>query len=222
MPNIYYVFDDNLCKAESMTKEEILAAITQAVESHEISDVDTGFVTTLKEQNSNTALKFWVGTTAQYNAIAQKDSNCFYIVTDDSELDDLESEIANITRLQMAQADLKNRIILEETVTNGNGKTVDLDAGHNISEYSMVKVLVSGFKEVLCNVYWDGTNTVRITGTGTDDLNAGASSTTIITVNLWCNKENNQLTSNQTKETVISESSCSITTKSILRIKGVY
>ena len=34
-----------------MTKEQILAAITQAVESHTVSDVDTGFVTTLKEQN---------------------------------------------------------------------------------------------------------------------------------------------------------------------------
>ena len=87
----YYVFDDALCKFESMTKEEILAAITQAVESHEIADVDTGFVTTLKEQNRSTGLKFWAGTTAEYNALQTKDSNTFYILTDDAELDDLEA-----------------------------------------------------------------------------------------------------------------------------------
>jgi hypothetical protein len=67
-----------------MTKEQIITAIEQAVSSGEIKDVDTGFVTTLKEQNKNTGLKFWVGTSAEYNAIAEKEQNCFYILTDDT------------------------------------------------------------------------------------------------------------------------------------------
>lgn len=82
----YYVLCDDNCRFESMTKEQILAAITQAVEGHEIGDVDTGFVTTLKEQNKNTGLKFWVGTQAQYNALETKEPNCFYIITDEEDL----------------------------------------------------------------------------------------------------------------------------------------
>ena len=54
----YHVIANDKVKAESMTREQILAAITQAVETHEIFDVDTGFVTTIKETNKNKALKF--------------------------------------------------------------------------------------------------------------------------------------------------------------------
>lgn len=82
---------------EGMTKEQILAAITEAVESHTISDVNTGFVTTIKELNNGIGLKFWIGTTAQYNAIAEKENNVLYIKTDDTSA---ESINAAITALQ--------------------------------------------------------------------------------------------------------------------------
>lgn len=91
----YYVISDDNCKFESMTREQILAAITQAIEQGEISDIDTGFVTKLKEMNRNNALKFWIGTTAEYNAIQTKETNCFYILSDDTELEDIETEINN-------------------------------------------------------------------------------------------------------------------------------
>ena len=45
----YYCFCGSNCKYETMTKEQILAAIEQAVEDGEIRDVDTGFVTKVKE-----------------------------------------------------------------------------------------------------------------------------------------------------------------------------
>lgn len=92
----YYVISDDNCKFESMTREQILAAITQAIEQGDISDIDTGFVTKLKEMNRNNALKFWIGTTAEYNAIQTKETNCFYILSDDTELDDLETAISSI------------------------------------------------------------------------------------------------------------------------------
>ena len=41
----YYVLSENNCKFESFTKEQILSAIQQAVNSGEIKNVDTGFVT---------------------------------------------------------------------------------------------------------------------------------------------------------------------------------
>lgn len=95
MPNErkYYVISNDNCRFESMTKEQILAAITQAVESHSISDVDTGFVQTLKEQNHGTGLKFWFGTTAEYNALQTIEPDVFYILTDDTKFDDIEANI---------------------------------------------------------------------------------------------------------------------------------
>lgn len=88
----FYVIGDGNNLYEGMTKEQILAAITQAVESHTISDVDTGFVTKVKEQNKNKQLQLWVGTEAEYNAIATKDQNTLYIKTDDSTLENLEQQ----------------------------------------------------------------------------------------------------------------------------------
>lgn len=79
----YYVLSENNCKFESFTKEQILSAIQQAVDSGEIKNVDTGFVTKIKEQNKNAGLMFWVGTQAEYNALESKKNNCLYIITDD-------------------------------------------------------------------------------------------------------------------------------------------
>lgn len=92
----YYVISEDNCKFESLTKEEIYAAIVQAIEGHQITDVNTGFVTTLKEKNNNSGLSIWIGTTAQYNAIDPKENNCLYILSDDTELEDLETTISNL------------------------------------------------------------------------------------------------------------------------------
>ena len=102
----YYVISAGNNLTESMTKEQILSAITQAVESHTIADVDTGFVEKIKEQNSATNLKFWVGSTAQYNALATKEQGCFYLLTDDPQFEDMESSIENLlTDVAQLQSD---------------------------------------------------------------------------------------------------------------------
>lgn len=92
----YYVIGEGNNLYEGMTKEEILAAITQAVSTHAISDVDTGFVTTIKEKNKNNPLSLWVGTEAEFNAIEEKDQNCLYIKTDDSTLEAIGEELERI------------------------------------------------------------------------------------------------------------------------------
>lgn len=89
----YYVISDDNCKFESLTKEEILAAIVQAIESGEISDVDTGFVTTVKETNHNADLKFWYGTQTEYNALQTLDPDMYYIIKDDTRLDEIEAQL---------------------------------------------------------------------------------------------------------------------------------
>jgi hypothetical protein len=92
----YYVRCKTGCLAEAMTKEETLAAIKQAIETGEIKDVDTGFITKIKEQNAAQGLAFWVGTTAEYNALETKTDSCFYIITDDTSAEDLDAFIKEI------------------------------------------------------------------------------------------------------------------------------
>ena len=80
----YYCFCGSNCKYETMNKEQILAAITQAVKTGSIGDCDTGFITKVKETNNGGYVTFWVGTRAQYNALKEHTKNCFYIITDDT------------------------------------------------------------------------------------------------------------------------------------------
>jgi hypothetical protein len=80
----YYCFCSSNCKYETMTKEQILAAIAQAVETGSVSNCDTGFITKVKEINGGGYVTFWVGTQAQYNALENVQRNCLYIITDDT------------------------------------------------------------------------------------------------------------------------------------------
>ncbi len=164
----YYVHSDDNCRFESMTKEQILAAITQAVEGHSISDVDTGFVQVLKEQNHGAGLKFWIGSTAEYNALQSIEQDVFYILTDDTELEDIEADIESF------RADLTamGSIISDMQIKNGfvflneeNGipyaayfqVPIELDYIHGsnskyIEDFSLVTVQLSDGTKILCNV----------------------------------------------------------------------
>lgn len=94
----YYCYCDSNCKFETMTKEQILAAIANAISTGSVGDCDTGFVTKIKETNSGSYVTFWVGTQAQYNAIATKEQNCMYIITDDTQGADIAKALAAATQ----------------------------------------------------------------------------------------------------------------------------
>ena len=81
----YYCFCGSNCKYETMTKEQIIAAIAQAATTGFVFDTEAAFITKVKESNAGGFVTFWVGTTAQYNALTKKDPNCIYIKTDDTE-----------------------------------------------------------------------------------------------------------------------------------------
>ena len=100
---------------EGMTAEQIETAIVNAVESGTVGDIDTGFVTTLKEQNNGTGVMLWVGTTAEYNALDPKPNNCIFIKTDDTSATDIDTAI---TALQTAAGTASDNIItLQSAVT---------------------------------------------------------------------------------------------------------
>lgn len=93
MPEKYNVVGTSDSFYESMTKEEIIAAIVEAVEGGTVGDIDTGFVTILKEINKNIGIRLWVGTTAEYNALLDKPDNVIYIKTDDTTAEDINTAL---------------------------------------------------------------------------------------------------------------------------------
>lgn len=112
----YYCFCGSNCKYETMTKEQILAAITQAVETGSVGDCDTGFITKVKETNKGGYVTFWVGTRAQYNALESKAENCIYIMTDDTTGEDIYRALAD-NQDYMARL-VEDLAALEESVAN--------------------------------------------------------------------------------------------------------
>lgn len=79
-----YCYCENNCKYETLDKEEILAAIAQAIETGKVGECDTGFITTLKTING-TPLKFFVGEQSEYEALAAEQKiNLFAIITNDT------------------------------------------------------------------------------------------------------------------------------------------
>lgn len=138
----YYVLCAANCKFEGMTKEQILTAITQAVETGEIIDVDTGFVTKIKEQNHNSSLSFWLGTSAEYNALAEKAEDCFYIITDDTAaadfgraLEEVRETAANITAASSA---LQKDIAAENAALRENIEASNAALQSNIAAETVV------------------------------------------------------------------------------------
>lgn len=101
--NYYVVCDDN-CRFEGMTKEQIITAIEQAIETGSVGDIDAGFITKIKETNRNAELKFWVGTQAEYNAISVPSQNTFYIITDSDD----ERRIINTVVAEIENSLLQN------------------------------------------------------------------------------------------------------------------
>lgn len=121
----YYVLCDDDSRHESMTKEQILAAIKQAVETGTIGDCDAGFITKVKETNGGSYVTFWVGTRAEYNALLTIQRNCVYIITDDTTNEDIEKAIADATKAAeeargaiagSAAIDISDKIALQMSV----------------------------------------------------------------------------------------------------------
>lgn len=91
-----YALDSGKNSWLTMTKEQILAAITQAVSTGEIKDIDAGFITKLQEMNKQGVLQLWVGTMAEFEALEEKSENMLYLFTDDPTVTDIESELKNL------------------------------------------------------------------------------------------------------------------------------
>lgn len=96
--------------AEDLTELLPIAeeAIEECEEAAEKANRAASGVVTI-EQNTQSTLKFWVGTQAEYDAIVTKENGCFYIISDDATEADLLAEIANkVTKLVLYDGEETN------------------------------------------------------------------------------------------------------------------
>ena len=96
MPIVIYGIDGANNKIETMTKEQILDAIAQAQQGHSVFDYDDAFISKIKEINHGNQLRFWIGTQAEYNAIATHENNVLYIISDDNSKEEIVAAIENL------------------------------------------------------------------------------------------------------------------------------
>jgi len=113
----YYVYCEDNCKFEGMTKQQVINAITEATGATPTS-VDDAFITMIKEQNGNRNLKFWVGTQAQYNALTPA-NDVVYIITDGDALGDISARVTN------TESDITG---LKGRITTAEGAIVNINA----------------------------------------------------------------------------------------------
>lgn len=94
-PKVYAICDSN-CRWETLTREQILTAIMQAVNEGTIGDIDSGFISTIKTING-TGIKFFYGTQNEYNALPKEQkANLAKFITDDETFENINSEIESI------------------------------------------------------------------------------------------------------------------------------
>lgn len=97
----FYCYCENNCKYETLSKEQILTAIANAIETGSVGNCDTGFITTIKTING-LPLRFFIGEQADYEALSADDKkNLFALITNDTTKESLLKSISEM------QTDLK-------------------------------------------------------------------------------------------------------------------
>lgn len=136
---VYAICSDD-CKFETMTKEDILAAIQQAIEQGYVSEPGEAVFSKIKEINANGTAQIWVGTEAEFNAlnIAQNihksvvrvgTDGVLYLCTDDTSINDvtpIEGGGTNATSAAKARETLG--------ITPANIGAAEAGHGHKVTE----------------------------------------------------------------------------------------
>lgn len=191
----YYVLCDDNCKFESMTKEQIISAIAEAT-GHTVTDIDEAFITKLKETNRGNAVKIWVGTQAEYNALVSSfniEEDTIYLTNDG---DDISGLIEDVERLKPDVESLKEEALKKGAVLfsgylpYSQKQYADSDAVYlenkDILKYKLVTVKDHSGNEIVCTVTVDDIADTaawfRITGAGHECVNFGEGTSEIVTL----------------------------------------
>lgn len=115
MADIYNVIRGDGVFFEGMTKEQIISAIAEAT-GKTVEDIDSAFITKLKEINKGNALRLWMGTNAEYNKIEPKEDDVLYYVTDDTFVEDVDNALDGIDG--RINANYQEIVNLNESINN--------------------------------------------------------------------------------------------------------
>lgn len=190
-PTVYVICDQN-CKFESMTKEQILTAIMQAVNEGKIGDINGGFITTVKTING-APLRFFVGEQAEYDALPDYDKiNLFAIITNDITKENLFDAIARAEEYSLNAVTIAENasLYIDEQVmaftdllsslrndTDANTSKLarafpapSLNSAKKLTSagYYFISARASGYYNFGL-IYWDGTSTVNTPYTAADN-----------------------------------------------------
>ena len=172
---IYYVLCDDDCRYEGMTKEQILTSIAQAVEQGYVSDPDSAVFSQIKEVRAGEAVRIWVGTEAEFNAISPvpKYGVSFVRVGEDGNLYLCSDDSLEINALPLTGGSLSGSLDVggnatAERLTSGVSRLDSNDTPYRI--YMQVRDDNSGAIEYAV----DGLSVMRImlTAAGAEFLNA--------------------------------------------------
>lgn len=83
---------------QTMTKEQIYAALQQYIETGKISDIDKGFISKILNTYTKDNIQFWIGSMADFEALETKDPNTLYMFTDDPTVDDFDNALNNMNQ----------------------------------------------------------------------------------------------------------------------------
>lgn len=145
-PKVYVICDAN-CKFEGMTKEQILAAIVQAVNEGTIGDIDTGFITTIKTING-LPLRFFVGEQSAYEALTEEEkNNLFAIITNDTTKAGIAEAIKTLQDdLKETTKGLIDGSLVVKNATNAKGLVLEKKKIEINSGISTIQVKADTFK----------------------------------------------------------------------------
>ena len=107
-----------------------------------------GFITGIKEKNHGAILGFWVGTTEEYAALAEKPTNAYVILTDDKTIQNMNNQLNAFGQI----CGKFNKVLLEYEDAPpphfGNDYTVNVPG---ISNYNIIKMTTGNGVTVTMN-----------------------------------------------------------------------
>ena len=175
-----YVICDANCKWEGMTKEQILTAIVQAVEGGAITDVDTGFVRTIRTINGQ-PLRFFVGEQSEYDALTDEEKHgLFAIITNDT----TKEGILEAVEEALEKANALERGLLGGSIVPKNSHSVNgLQITRDINGVLKIGTTIIPQKFTL----WTGTANITLDGTvGSVVIDLGAANIVGKTLEVEC------------------------------------
>ena len=164
---------------EGMTKEQIIAAIAEAT-GKTVEDIDSAFITKIKEINKGNAIRLWMGTNAEYNALETKEDDVLYYVTDDTFVEDTNTSISDLQKKINANYNtmLEN---FESFTSVCDGKLNTFDSRLTVVENELAIV---SYYDLFWETGYDNGNLIVPEFTLTNNISVGSKVKYYVTVDL--------------------------------------